>query len=1134
MADEYNSMQANMGLVGSGGSSFSPVGIPTPMPPPLGVRHPGEVSAQVVQQAQAAAYATVSMTNPAGPMNMAASPLGSFARQYQANMAAIQGQQFNPFVAQALGGGGGFMPGMLPSPAMMTAPGMGIFRPFAQPPMPVIPPTPHMPLVPTPFTPSPTGPMFSSPMEFSAAHGYHRGLQYNAAFQATPGVMAHLGANTMYGMMGAGAGAHLGARFGGVRGAAIGGVLGGIAGFAGSEMLGLGETAGAIVNRMNPFHQMALRGAQMNAMSQDFVVGGGALNHTGRGLSTSAAMNLGRRLEDISYDSGFKRETSGRFSTQDLTRMSQMAGQAGMLDMAQTPEAIASEVKKVAKAVHAFGQIAGDPDVASAIRSLSQMRSLGMTYGESLQSLQSGKMFARMGGTNMQGIMEQGRAGAMVFQQMGLSAGLGFNVGMGAFGMAGQAVAGGTFTPGQLAALGGKSGVAQRDMESSAAMLKMPMMAAAMGNFMPGGTFGLNGGNAAALMGGKLNVNQMATMGADNLLAAVQKGGVGALGMFMAQQGELQSQLGSAMGPMGLQGMKMRQVQGTMKMMGLSGPQGFVTAAMAMGMDDKSALQLMRTANSPEYFANVQRQFNVQRQDLRFQNEAERKARAPGLLDHLAQSSPGFRDLMETGAGVGNMARNVFEGVNSYFVEAGEMQEAYSQGRKIIRNPASLRASSNMEARLIAGLSKGDIDSFKAGLTDSPEALFRLGGRGYGKSGLVGDFRNFMGGDPEAMAELLRAEGGFGGLLGKSATGTGLFQLGNMLGINNLSGDDVKARGSSIGAASKMLLNAKGSSTGEQTDALGRLGKKLGSDQARKLVNSFSSKLADVARGKDSFLGGGALNHEDLQQAAAAAAKDAGINISDVNLQDLLTSEGGAAEALAGDEGFDAFSMPSMEIGAEIMGARSKDGLLAAQEKIATNIFGENGFLETDEDRAGALSQLFGQNADPRVSIVSGLMQARSDGDKNADARLQNFLNGIPDADRSKLIEAAKKMLGNASSAQKRYLRRAGVTATGTKSNADLLKNFQTAQKQSLAVKAVAKERGYDIESKTVGGLLGGAAEASLNKQAQNFKELEGEMAANFPASVQTFDQASKALLEAAIRLGNMKATTLGTGDNQG
>jgi hypothetical protein len=1113
MADEYNSMQANMGLVGSGGS-FNPVGIPTPMPQAPYVRHPGEVSQQVTQQAQAAAYATQTIASPGGPMN-------GFARQYQANIAQIQGQQFNPFVAQYMANGmgmPGFMPGSLPSPAMMTPPSMGIFRNFAQQPIPMIPPTPTMPLMSTPFTPSMATPQFASPFEYSAAHGLHRGLQFNAAFQSAPGIAARAGTDFGFGMAGAGLGAHFGARFG-ARGAAIGGAIGMGLGVLGSEGLGFGGTAQAIADQMNPFRPMALRGAQMRAMSQDFVVGGGALDFAGRGLSTGASMNLGRRIEDLSYDSGFKRETGGRFSTQDLSRMTQMAGQSGMLDMAQTPEQIASEVKKVAKAVHAFSRIAGDPDVANAIRSLSQMRSLGMTYGESLQSLQSAKMFARMGGTSMQGIMEQGHAGAMTFQQMGMSGALGFNVGMGSYGMAGQAVAGGTFTPSQLAMLGGKSGIAQRDMESSAAMLRMPMMAAALGNYGPGGTFGLNAGNTASLAGGKINIGQMASMGADNLLAAVQKGGVGALGMFMAQQGELQDDAGRAMGPGGLQAAKMRMVQSTMKMMGLSGPQGFVTAAQSMGMDGQTALQLMRTANSPEYFRNVQRQFNVQRQDLRSQADAERAAGSPGFFGGLAQRSSVVRAIGDFGDQLHDFDRNATEMVNGYMTSIGETGEAIRTGRKLVRNPASLRASSSTEARLIAGLSKGDVDAFRSTVAGSnDDALFRVGGRGYGR-GVLGGLRNSLGGDPEALSELLRAEGGFGGVLGRSQTGTALAGI-----FGGTSGTDVLNRGSSIGAASKMLLKAKGSSVDEQTGALNRLGGKVGIDKANALVSTFSSKLASKAKGKDSIFGGGALNREDLKAAYLEAAKEHGVDPASLDLQDILTAEGGQAELTSGAAGRDAFKMPSMDIGQNILGARSKDDLLSAQEKVATSVFGENGLLETDEDRAGALSQLFGQNADPRVSVVASLLQAAQDGQKGAEDRLNRFLSGLG-SDRNKVLNAAKGIVEKADKKQKRYLRRAGVTAMGTAGNKDLLSNFKRAQNQTLAVKAIAKEKGFDTESQQIGGNLGGAAEAALDKQSDNFKQLSGEMAANFPASVQTFDRAATTLLDAAIKLGNRVAT---------
>ncbi|MGL5247651.1 MAG: hypothetical protein ACRC8U_05575, partial [Brooklawnia sp.] len=201
MADDINVMQAQLGLAGAGGTSF---GIPTPMPQ---VRHPGEVSQDIVQRTQTASYQTMQsamMTRPGAmggygtPMGPFGSPIGdvgSYGRMYQQNMAAMNSQMFNPYVAQAMagmGGAGGFTPGMMPSPIHMTAPNMGIFRPFPPGPMPTIAPTPHMPMVPMPWSPRPVTPQFSTPFDYSWQIQQQRAMQYEAGFLATPGATGRL------------------------------------------------------------------------------------------------------------------------------------------------------------------------------------------------------------------------------------------------------------------------------------------------------------------------------------------------------------------------------------------------------------------------------------------------------------------------------------------------------------------------------------------------------------------------------------------------------------------------------------------------------------------------------------------------------------------------------------------------------------------------------------------------------------------------------------------------------------------------------------------------------------------------------------------------------------------------------
>jgi hypothetical protein len=1122
MADDYNSMQANMGLVGSGMNNFSPVGIPTPM-----VRHPGELSYAAVQQAQSIAYAT--------RQSGVTPPLLGFAKQYQNNMSAIQSQHLNPFVAQSMAQMGnfpGFNTSMLPSPTSVTPASMGIFRSFPQAPGPIIPPTPMMPFSMAPALP----PQFHSPYEYSLAHGYHRGMQVNSVRQSLPGVAARAAVGYGAGKIGAGIGASIGAALGGPPGAVIGGGLGMAAGYLGAEYSGLGEAAQGIVNRVNPFRPLAQRAAQMKGISNDFIIGGAGLDPSGRGLSSRSSMHLGRMLEDIGYDSSFRKETNNMFTMQDLTRITRLAGEQGMLDMAQKPEQVVKNVKHITKALKSIMQIAGEPDVAEAMKMLGTMHTMGMSISESSQLMQNARLYAKMAGTNVRELIQTaGNQGALLFQQQGLSAGLGLQVGMGSFGLARQAVAGGTFTPQQLAMLGGTQGIAQRDMESSAAMLKMPMMTAAMSGRGAGGTFGLNGNNVQAMMSGKRDINKMAGMGADNLLSAVQRHGVGALGMFQAQQEEIQDQLGRALGPMGLKSMKMRQVMATQKMLGLSGPGGFVTAAQAMGMDSKSAMQLMREANSPEFFQNVQRQFDVQRQELRYQSDVDREATDPGFISDMSEHNGFVRGARDTFRGMGVTGRNFIEGTNNFLTGMGEQNEAWKTGRFVSHAPRSLLTSGS-EARMVAALSRGEIDRFKNGmLTDErldnvgTAPLFTLGGRGYGRNRVSGWMLDRAGGDPNALAEVMRAEGGFTGMLGGNRAGVGLAVNSNL--IFGGSEQETFKKAESFRQASQSLLKAKGASVSEETGALKKITSKFGDDKGSALATLFTQKIADAARSKSAgwkgLLGakGGALNRDDQKKALREAAVELGIDHNSVDLDDLVTATTKDSEFLAGGHGRDAFRMPSMEIAGVALKQGDTDSLLQAQESIATKVFGDNGWLETNEDRTDALSQMFGKTRDPRVSIVASLMEAAQSGEEGAQDRLNQFLNGLPVDERQEILSQARQMAKGANDQQKSYLRRAGVGMKKTTSNKELMSQFDKLQSGFLASKRLYQDwGGQKTDSKVVGGDLA-EGERGLDKQANDFKSLQGEMAQNFPDAVRTFDEAARLLLDAAVRLGNRNPT---------
>jgi len=765
--DSFNVMQAQLGLYGSGNSSF---GIPTPAPH---VRHPGEVSQDASQQTQTASFQTLQsamMTRPSsmggfpsmgggmfgtptGPFGSPVGSVGAYARMYQQNMTSMNSQMFNPYVAQTMAGMGGmqgFSSGMLPSPIHMTSPNMGIFRPFPQGPMPAIPPTPQMPLAPMPWTPRPVTPHFSTPFDYNWQISQQRSMQYEAGFMAAPGVAGRGGVDAGFALGGAGLGANLGARLAGVGGARMGGILGAAGGLALSEMGGLGRTAQHMLDDINPLRTMALRTAQMRGITPEFVVGGSELSLDGRGLSSGGSRHLARRLEDTGWDSNFRRQTGNQFNVQDLTRMTHMAGEQGLLDMTQGSEQIAGRMKSIAKSVRMLMQVAGEPDVQEAVRQLGQMNQMGLSLSEMGNIVQNARMYARMAGTSVKGIMEAGLAGAATFQGQGLTAGLGLNVGMGAMGMARQAVAAGTYTPQQLAMYGGVQGIAQREMMNQAATLKNPMMAAAMSSFGGGGTFGLNGSAMGGMRAGNFDIHQMTTMGATNLLNAVNKGGVGALGVFAAQENLLQDAVGRELGPIGLKVQDIKMIRNTQRFMGLgNSPQDFVTAAIAMGKDPKEAMRVAQEASNPSFYSGLSRQVEVDRFNGRSSALQNYREGERGIVERNARGGGVLSGLYHGAGNFGTGFRQSMEDAGNFFTQLSENSAARDMGQAVVRTPLSLVATSPEQERAMYAMGH---ETFQA-------QQDRISARGAG--GAISNFSLFgRDGASMSLSQLRHAQGG--------------------------------------------------------------------------------------------------------------------------------------------------------------------------------------------------------------------------------------------------------------------------------------------------------------------------------------------------------------------------------------
>jgi hypothetical protein len=1254
MADDLNLMQAQLGLPNYGNSA-NPLGVQTIAPPlPPQVMHPGEFSQNIVQQAQQQSMQVVQqtqMTRPgamggygtpgtgggygsfptAGPMG----PMGNFGQQFQANMGSInQGQFGNPYYAQALSGMmgmQGFNQGMMPSPTMMTPPNMGIFRPFPQGPTPSIPPVPQMPLVQHPFTPQMPAPRFQTPMEYDYNVGNQRGQQYQSAFLSTPGVAAR-GASAVGGAyLGGALGAAAGGFLGGARGVGIGSAVGSVAGMAMSEMGGFGQAAEHIADRMNPFRSMGIRGAQMKGISQGFVVGGSSLHESGRGMSTRGSQHLGRLIEDLAYDPQFRKEQGGpsQFSAQDMSRITKMSGDQGMLDMAQNPEQIRDQVKNVAKGLRSFMRIAGEPDVHEAIKQMGQLRAMGLSMPQIDTTMQNVRMYAKMAGTTVKSLMEgAGLQGAMVFQQQGMSAGLGVQMGAAAMGHARQAVAGGTYSPAQLALLGGTQGVAQRDMETSAAMLKMPVMLAAMSQMGKGGTFGLDASSMRNVMSGKTDINQIATGGANNLLSAVNKGGIGALATFQIQQNELADQVGKALGPEGVNMMKMNQVIQTQKMLGIKGPGGFATAAKAMGMDDQATRQLMLQANSPGYFKNVSQQYNRQIGEARAQEAEERRTGGPGIVSALEQDETiggAARTISGKFRGEYRSWRNTLEATNSFFAERGDDAARRKEGRYSFRSPEEMRATER-EQRLMGGVSSeaksrfaGEVESERSRLSDT-SALFSVGGRGYGRSSGTKTFQDLMGGDADTLAQVRKGEGGWAGRFGGGTlervgrlTGFGSPLAAPLMWGNAAYSDDLRKRGADIDAGSKMMFKGLTASATDITKSEGSLEKTLGvsNDKAASIQAAVAQKLANTAKGEaptwaSRLFGvkGGSMTKSQISAAIEAAGKEQGLTSDQIqkmqdNAGDVVTGAAKLGETLSGTVGRDAFAMQEV---VDTKGHQDTvDAVRRVQLKKSDELFGDKGTLGSlanwgggvDSRREEAKNVLFGMYKDHRVSAYASLMRAASHGDKDAQKKLNEYHAQLPSAERSAIQSQAQDLLKSAEDKGLGDLLSDAGSQLANKDIKDIDKTMRGQRESHLASKGFtdrdkgmenlfgkdALDKGGDLKgtldklsadkgarsklqgrgreladkwaattdagarAELLGQIEGYAAQAGsaegevrggsksrkergLQEAKEGMADLQTVLAESFPDAVDTFQEASVMMLEAAKHFGNARPDT--------
>jgi len=883
--DTLNSMQMNLGLTPGGGA-----------PPQLMIIPPAMAAQQMQTQASQQLAAGAAMTR-----LPAATPLGVFGQQFQNQFQMAQSQQsYNPYIAQALSGGGGYQ-GM-PSPLMMTPPSTGMFRPPPQQQMAAIPPQQVAPFWGGGITPQLPSPMFQTAWDRELQQREYRADKIYSMVAQTPramGMAAGIGA-------GAFAGAKVGGVFGplgGLAGMVGGGLAAGFSGFAG----GAGDMA---MMPMRPSLEVHGMGASLQRMSQQWVVAGPQMHQQGAGFSRTAAQDMATQIRSLASDRSFRAETGGQFNREDLMRMTETSGRAGLMDMDQSVDAVRTNLRQVARTVRRFMQLTGDPDVTSVIREMGQMRAYGMSVPEMERAAQNMKTFARAAGTSIQGLQAMGgMPGAMTYSGMGLSAGAGFEAGNYSLAAARQAVASGAFNIRELSMLGGVQGVAQRNVQAGAAMMSMPLFGAAIGSYGAQG-WNVNYGNLAQAAGGGqggMGAAGMVMGAVQNMGQAVAQGGVGALAEYQLRQRFMQDDAARAMSPAQQMAMRFKMAQQTGQTLGLHGTAAFTVGARAM-YGDEVAEQMMMEARNPESFRAQARMMRRENQEIAARQRADIMGAAPGTLDIIGMKlgiSTSDRGVFTGGGSIGNAlsdAATAF-GRNSLFRYMEDVG-ARKNGERVERVSALAGIESEAQRRNI-------MKAYVGGGLDRAMGRGRAGA-GQGESSWLRNQNTLMLNNTELGNAAIRAEesAAFGGaVLGiggavvsfvpgvGTAVGAGLglasvgldvmgqtgFQATQILDRMSATeraawekGADVKAQ-----ANIKMLRasrNVTAATIGRSVGAAAK-GSGVSEDKIYAAKSAAASELVKIAKDRLNVMGAdGQIGGDDVYNAVAIGLKRAGLN----------------------------------------------------------------------------------------------------------------------------------------------------------------------------------------------------------------------------------------------------------------
>lgn len=627
----YNSMQAQAGLA------------------PPQVIFPGQVSAAIAAQGPVGAFGTLYPTQ-TFQTSIGAPPIFQGPTGIMAPM--MPSSPYNPYAPSSSGGGvpayGGFQGS--PSP----------FRPYAPNPPPAYGGFQGQGAV--PFAPPAPQPAFDTAYGGFVAQQQAEERRGWVEGRGAQGVMARLGANAAVGAAGA---------FMGRKAGPWGAFAGGMIGFLGAELSGFGQGAQNLHGDWSTGPRLSEQGmaSGIEHLSRGFVSSGSQLNAIGQGFSHHAAHQVAHGITSLADSSSFRAETRDRFNTQDLSRMTQLGAQSGLMSGVNSSSQMVSQVRDIAKMVSAFTELAKEPDFVRAVQGLGNLRASGLNLHESLHAVSQGRTQARMAGTSFQGLMEVGGSiGSQTYQSMGLTQGLGVMSGMGNYAQAAASVNRGTLGP-QLSSLaGGAQGLGTFNSMYSAAALQHPMTVPGL----MGSAGGLDTNAVQGYLSGRHDVFSLTGRGSSVLGGIANRQGPEGLGQSIAMQPMLQDTLGrilQSQGPFAQRNHEDRQVMALAGQMNMRGAGGFLTAAQAMGMDRTQAVARATELGSETYWQGQRQQLSTDRREIRADRDREREENAPTFWGTLRHETALGSGIESTNSGLHHAGMSV-----SRFFGGGEGQ----------------------------------------------------------------------------------------------------------------------------------------------------------------------------------------------------------------------------------------------------------------------------------------------------------------------------------------------------------------------------------------------------------------------------------------------------------------------------